>query len=93
MNIQRQAGSRDDRVGSEIQACLTPKPLFFLKISYCLQKEETPNGLPTWCHFLSGCYYRYILMLLEGNRVRTKMLRMSMEIQFRGAFGRTLGSN
>lgn len=59
VNIQGQAG-RDGRVGSQILVCLTAKPSFFLKISYYLQEEETPNVLTMWYHFLSDCDYRYL---------------------------------
>ena len=89
VNIQGQAGSRDGRVGSQILVCLTAKLPFFLKILYCLQKEETLSVLTTWYHFLSDCDHRYTPVLLEGSRVRMKMLERSWKIQFRGAFGRT----
>lgn len=53
VNIQGQRASKDSRVGFPIPARHTPKSSFFLKISYCPQKEETPNVPPRWCHFLS----------------------------------------
>ena len=92
VNIQGQAGSRDGRVGSQILVCLTAKPSFFLKIPYCLQKEETLSVLAAWYHSLSNGDHRRTPVLLEGSRVGTKMLEMSQKIQSRGAFG-GLGSN
>lgn len=79
-------------LGLKIQVCLTPKPLLFLNI-YCLQREETPNALPMCCYFLSDSDYVRAPVLLEGSRMKTKLLRMSMIIQFRRASVRTLGSN
>lgn len=48
--------------------------------------------LPTWCHFLSDSDYAHTTVSLKGSRMMKKMLRISMKIQFRGVFGKTLGS-